>query len=198
MTISSTTRTAGPFTGNGVAASFPFTFKVFQAADLAVVSLFVASGAERTLDVDADYTVALNANQDANPGGSVTLTAGPLAVGYRLTITTDMPALQGLDLQNFGGFYPDVVNVALDRLTILIQQLQGILNSVPKKMAPLPCAGDSPGNVFVAPLGVVGVLVNGMFQNPADYTLSGDLWEIITLNYTTEPGDRVYALCVTY
>lgn len=34
MTINSTIRLAGPFIGNGVTQSFPFTFKVFAAADL--------------------------------------------------------------------------------------------------------------------------------------------------------------------
>lgn len=123
MTISSTARVAGPFTGAGSTATFPFAFKVFDETDLSVVQLTVASGAIAVLTLTADYTVALNADQDANPGGSITLTAGNLAVGLQLVVTTDIAALQGLDLTNGGAFYPDVINAALDLLTILVQQL---------------------------------------------------------------------------
>ena len=121
MTISSTTRVAGPFIGAGTTATFPFTFKVFSEEDLYVVTLDVASGASVVLALTTDYTVALNADQDTSPGGSITLTAGNLGTGMTLTITTAMAALQGLDLANGGGFYPDVINAALDTLTILVQ-----------------------------------------------------------------------------
>lgn len=123
MTISSTTRIAGPFVGAGTTATFPFSFKVFLATDLYVVTLNVATGALAVLALTTDYTAALNADQDSSPGGSITLTAGNLATGYTLTITTDIAALQDLDLTNGGGFYPDVINAALDLLTILVQQL---------------------------------------------------------------------------
>lgn len=123
MTISSTTRVAGPFTGSGATATFPFTFKVFEAADLSVVTLTVATGAIAELALTTDYTVTLNADQDSSPGGSITLTAGNLATGLTLTITTEMAELQGLDLTDGGAFYPDVINAALDTLTILVQQL---------------------------------------------------------------------------
>jgi hypothetical protein len=124
MTISSTTRVAGPFLGDGTTATFPFTFKVFDAADLLVVTLNLATGAIATLALETDYTAALNANQDTTPGGSITLTGGNLATGLTLTITTDMAQLQGLDLTNAGGFYPNVMNAAFDTVVIQIQQLQ--------------------------------------------------------------------------
>jgi len=124
MTISSTNRQAGPFIGDGTTATFPFTFKVFAAADLEVATLNVTSGAIDALVLDSDFSAALNADQNANPGGSITLLAGNLATGSELTITTDMEDLQGLDLVNAGGFYPDVLNDVFDVLVILIQQLQ--------------------------------------------------------------------------
>ncbi len=122
MTISSDTRKAGPFTGTGLVATFPFTFKVFQASDLLVVRTS-PTGDETNLALTTDYTVSLNADQDSSPGGSVTLVAGNLASGFKLTMTTDVPALQGTDLTNQGGFYPKVITNALDKLTILTQQL---------------------------------------------------------------------------
>lgn len=123
MTISSTTRVAGPFTGSGTTATFPFSFKAFEATDLYVATLNVATGAITTLALTTDYSVSLNADQDSSPGGSITLTAGNLATGMTLTITTAIAQLQGLDLTNGGAFYPDVINAALDLLTILLQQL---------------------------------------------------------------------------
>jgi len=123
MTINSTTRTAGPFIGNGTASVFPFTFKVFQASDLDVIKLTISTGVESTLVLTTDYTVSLNGDQNSNPGGNVTLTAGALAAGYTLTITSDIANLQPTDLTNQGGFYPEVITDSLDRATIQIQQM---------------------------------------------------------------------------
>lgn len=124
MTISSTNRKAGPYIGNGSASSFPFSFKVFQASDLDVVRLNVSTNVETALVLTTDYTVVLNSDQDSSPGGTITLVAGALATGFNLVITSDLPNLQPTDLTNQGGFYPDVINDALDRATIQIQQLQ--------------------------------------------------------------------------
>ena len=122
MTISSTTRIA-QHNGNGSASTFAFSFKVFAASDLQVIRLTNSTGVETTLALTTDYTVALNGNQNTNPGGSITLVAGALAVGFTLTITSDIANLQPTDLTNQGGFYPEVITDALDRATIQIQQL---------------------------------------------------------------------------
>lgn len=122
MTVSSTVRRAGPFVGNDSASAFPFAFKVFSAADVYVVRLNTTTGVEQVLALTADYTVSVNADQHANPGGTVTLTGGALATGYALTITSNILPLQQTDLTNQGGFYPSVINNALDKLTVLIQQ----------------------------------------------------------------------------
>jgi hypothetical protein len=125
MTISSTTRIAGPFVGNGTASAFPVAFKVFTAGDIDVVRLNTSTGVETTLVLTTDYTVTLNIDQDSNPGGTVTLVAGPLATGFTLTITSDIANLQPTDLTNQGGFYPEVITDSFDRATIQIQQLAG-------------------------------------------------------------------------
>jgi hypothetical protein len=122
MTISTEVRHAGPYAGNGNAVVFPFGFKIFQAADLQVVRSD-SDGFEVTLALGTDYTVTLNANQNAAPGGSVTLLAGALATGYQLTLISAVPFLQQVQLHDRGGFFPEVINAALDRLTILTQQL---------------------------------------------------------------------------
>lgn len=122
MTISSTLRKAGPYPGNGSAATFPFSFKVFEAEDVVVVRLEDATSTETTLTLTTDFTVALNVDQNSNPGGSITLVAGNLPTGFQVVITSDIEPLQETDLTNQGGFYPEVINDALDRSTILIQQ----------------------------------------------------------------------------
>lgn len=126
MTISSTTRQAGPFTGNGIATTFPFTFKTFDTTDLVVIRTNT-SGIDSTLALGTDYSVILNSNQNVSPGGSIILVVA-LAVGFKMTATTDLANLQPTDLTNQGGFYPDVINESLDRATIQIQQNSNALN----------------------------------------------------------------------
>ena len=122
MTISSQNRVAGPYAGTGAVSTFPFGFKVFATSDLQVLRTD-SLGNDVTLTLDADFTVLLNADQEAAPGGTVTLIAGALASDYSLTITSSVPYLQPIDITNQGGFYPRVIMAALDRLTILCQQL---------------------------------------------------------------------------
>ena len=78
MTISSTLRLAGPYIGTGLVSIYPFGFKVFQASDILVLQTDT-SGNITTLVLTSNYSVALNPNQDTNPGGSITLTTGILA-----------------------------------------------------------------------------------------------------------------------
>ena len=121
MTISTELRKAGPFTGNGVTTAFPFSFKVFAATDVAV-TVANTQGNESALALGADYAVALNADQDAAPGGTVTL-AAPLASGHRLVVSSAVPNLQPTDITNNGGFYPRVIEDALDRHVAQVQQI---------------------------------------------------------------------------
>ncbi len=121
MSISSTSRKAGPYSGNDVATAFAFAFKVFSTADVLVV-FTSALDVESELTIGTDYTVTLNSNQDSNPGGTVTLLA-PLATGAKLTLASSLSNLQPVTLTNNGGFYPALINDALDRATIQIQQI---------------------------------------------------------------------------
>ena len=120
MSISSETRRAGPFAGNGSTVAFPFTFKVFTTAQVVVTR--TVSGVDTILTLTTDYTVTLNSDQDTSPGGTVTMLTAP-ATGQSLTITSNVANLQPTVLANLGGFYPEVINDSLDRATIQIQQL---------------------------------------------------------------------------
>lgn len=122
MTISNSIRTAGPFLGNGTTNIFPFSFKVFDRSDLLVAVTNTATNVETLLTLDADYTVTLNSNQNASPGGIITTTVAP-ATGTTLSATSNINVTQSLDLTNQGGFYPRAINDALDRIVIMIQQI---------------------------------------------------------------------------
>lgn len=122
MTISDTSRTAGPFIGNGTTQSFPFYFKVFSRGDVLVAITVTATGVETILTLDTDYSIALNSDQNSSPGGLITTTV-PVPVGTTLAATSDVPIAQALDLTNNGGFHPRVINDALDKIVVNIQQL---------------------------------------------------------------------------
>lgn len=124
MTIPSTPRKAGPFLGNGVTTSFPFSFKVFAAADVKVV-VANSAGVETTLVLNSDYSVALNPNQDTSPGGVVTypLSGSPLPSGSVLSIIGNVSYDQPLDLPSGGNFSPLALENQLDRVAMQIQQL---------------------------------------------------------------------------
>jgi hypothetical protein len=102
LPISSTQRKVGPTPGNGVATDFPFSFKVFAASDLQVIRTS-ANGGDTILSVGTHYNVTLNADQDNNPGGTVSLLT-PLATGLKLTLVSNVPLLQPTDWQNQGRF----------------------------------------------------------------------------------------------
>ncbi len=121
MSISSTIRKAGPYPCNGSVTAFPFAFAVFSGSDVRVV-LTDINAVESDLVLGTNYSVTLNADQDANPGGTVTTTT-QYATGYLLTLTSQVPNLQPVSITNLGGFYPALINKALDRLTIMCQQL---------------------------------------------------------------------------
>lgn len=126
MTISSTIRTAGPYPGTGVSTGpFPFAFKIFQPSDLLVLAVNTTTNLPTTLALTTDYTVSMNADQDNNPGGYVTLVAA-LTITQTLTITSNVPLTQGQSIPNAGPFQPKVVENALDKLTILLQQVGGV------------------------------------------------------------------------
>lgn len=113
MSIANTPRVAGPFVGNGSTTTFPFTYKVLSVLDI-VVEI-------DSVQVTTGYTVALNAEQDNNPGGSVVFAVAPTA-GQSIILTSSTALEQPVVFSNHGGFYPRVLNDSLDRLTILLQE----------------------------------------------------------------------------
>jgi len=125
MTVQTTDRKY-IFDGNGVATSFSFTnFKAPSNAEIQVVHADSA-GAETTLVEGTDYSLTLNADQENNPGGTVTypLSGSPLPSGESLTVIRSTTKLQQVDIINQGAWQPEVIEGALDRLTMAAQDLQ--------------------------------------------------------------------------
>lgn len=127
MTVSSSVRKAGPFAGNNIATTFPFSFKVFAKGDLKAL-LVNSNGVSTPLTLDSDYSVQLNANQNSTPGGWITypINGNPLSIGNEIVMLGDLAYDQETDITNAGGFYPSVIEDMSDRSTIQIQQLAEI------------------------------------------------------------------------
>lgn len=119
MTISSEDYKAGPFYSG---ANLPFEFKVFQNSDVRVVSAD-ADGVETDLTEGPDYTISLNVDQNNSPGGTVVL-AVAVVFGESATVVSRLVYTQDADITNQGGYYPEVIEDALDRNVRLIQQLR--------------------------------------------------------------------------
>ena len=119
MTVPATSRKAGPFTGTGLQTVFPFSFKIFAITDVKVVQADL-TGAEATLSTG--YTVSMNSDQVASPGGSVTLTTA-LVSGYKLSILGNLPYDQTLAVPGGGNFNPVAFENALDRIVEQVQQI---------------------------------------------------------------------------
>lgn len=120
MTVSSSTNKIIS-NGNGVTTSWPFAFKVFD-PDHLVVTYTNGDGDESTLD-PSDYTISLNADQDASPGGTITYSPA-IASGTKLTILRSVPYTQATDLKNQGGFFPEVLERGFDLVVMQVQQLR--------------------------------------------------------------------------
>lgn len=125
MTVTATSSRA-EYLGNGVTTVFAYRFRIKAATDLEVTRRVVATGVATTLSYLNDYTVSGVGNRT---GGSVTLTVA-LPTGSTLVIRRVLDITQPANLRNQGAYYPENIEDALDRGTMIDQQLNdGILQS---------------------------------------------------------------------
>lgn len=99
------------YTADGSQTSFAYPFPVFSESDLAV---YFDAG-----DDPSPFTVD-GAGQSA--GGNVVFDAAPPA-GTRVTIVRQMPIERASDFQEAGDFRAAAINQELDRLTMMVQQV---------------------------------------------------------------------------
>ncbi|MBK2991040.1 phage tail protein, partial [Klebsiella pneumoniae] len=129
------------YTGNGVTTSFPYTFRIFKKSDLTVQ---VADHNENitVLTLDTDYSVT---GAGTYSGGNVVLTS-PLANGWQISISRNLPVTQETDLRNQGKFFAEVHEDAFDKLTMLIQQCFSFLRLALRKPSFIANFYDALGN----------------------------------------------------
>ena len=120
MTVNTTNITDGPYLGNDVADSFSYTFRIEDESQLKVYETDSA-GVVSLLVLNTDYTVAGVGNDN---GGTITRVAGALPSGSEWYIRSDYKSTQLTAFDSQGGFFPDVHESAMDKMTFLIQQLQ--------------------------------------------------------------------------
>jgi len=111
------------YAGDGTTTVFAYPFKIFNDVDLVVV-IRDADGNETTKTLGADYTVS-GAGSDS--GGNVTMTTAP-ASGETLVIYRDMAITQETDYVEGDPFPASAHENALDKLTMICQQLDAMMN----------------------------------------------------------------------
>ncbi|HBV7426233.1 TPA: right-handed parallel beta-helix repeat-containing protein [Citrobacter freundii] len=129
------------YTGNGVTTSFPYTFRIFHKSDL-VVQVVDLSENITELTLDTDYTVT---GAGGYTGGNVVLSS-PLANGYQISISRELPVTQETDLRNQGKFFAEVHEDAFDKLTMLIQQVRSLFSLALRKPSFVANYYDALGN----------------------------------------------------
>lgn len=132
MTVTSQTKKISA-PGNG--SSFVFSFDpmvIYQASDLVVVHVD-ATGAETTLSVgtgSSNYAINITSYPTRGTTGSITYPADsstPMPSTERLVMKVVLTIEQQTRLANQGGYHPDVVEAALDKLTRMILQQQELV-----------------------------------------------------------------------
>ncbi|MBQ9501784.1 MAG: hypothetical protein IJU70_06485 [Lentisphaeria bacterium] len=112
--INSDTSKAGPYVADGGQRVFPFGFRVLDPTHITVY-------ANDSPVPEGDYSVNLT-----DDGGNVNFVRAP-AAGDMIAIIRNVPPTQETDLQDNTAFLPQVIEDALDKLTMLVQQMKETL-----------------------------------------------------------------------
>ena len=189
------------FNLNGTQTVFPFSFKIFTpSTDLTVIHR-TAAGVETVLTYASDYTVAA-VDEDYTNGGNVTL-ADPYSNGDQLVISREMQLTQETDYTENDPFPAETHENALDKLTMIAQQLDEKIGrnlTVPitdSNPGDLPNATDRAGNFLAFDASgdpIAAAAVTGVPVTPFMQTLLDDVDAaagLATLGITTRAADDV-------
>lgn len=122
MTVSTTTARVS-YAGNGSTTTFNVGFYFLADSHLRVI-LRASDGTETVKTLTTDYTVSGAGNPS---GGSVTMLTAP-ASGQTLVVVRNAPQTQTVDYQPNDPFPATTHEEALDKLTMIAQQLQQDVN----------------------------------------------------------------------
>lgn len=147
MSVEYIKRLAGPYVGDGTGQkTFSFGFLIFDKSDVYVAVAASSDSDPSDLQQGTDYTVSMNADQSATPGGTITLTSeSGLAKDSVLVIGSAVDYTQTLDLTNYTRFPPERITTELDRIVVMIQQIVELLGRVVQVP---PTSSISPADLF--------------------------------------------------
>jgi hypothetical protein len=159
-------RPRSQYAADGVQTDFPYDFPILEATDLQVV---FDDG-----DAPGSYSVT---GVGLSEGGDVEFDTAPVS-GTRVTLYRDMPFSRETDFQESGDFRASVINEELDRMAMLLQQAEMIVEDGLHKHAYdaddsliLPIAADRAGKV----LGFDEVGLPITLTDPFESAASGEL-----------------------
>lgn len=112
------------YVGNGATDEYVYDFRIFDKTHLKVTKLVSGASAETPLTVDVDYTVA-DVGEDE---GTITLLAGNLPNGDKLTIRRFLPLTQDSVFTNQGAYHAESHQNEFDRGVMVAQQQQSELD----------------------------------------------------------------------
>lgn len=118
-------RLAGPFTSEEQ-SRLPFGFLIFEKTDVYVATADDPEAQAKMLVYGQDYSVEMNADQTATPGGTVVLTT-PIVKGNIFVVGSAVAYTQNMQLTNYSRFPPEIINEAMDRVVVQIQQIVELL-----------------------------------------------------------------------
>jgi hypothetical protein len=110
---------------------FTFSFRVFGITDVKVYKTPTGVSFNDAAYLTTAYTVTVNADQDANQGGSITLNAGATA-GDRITIISNVADTRATDYKVGGKFDPDIVDNDFDRSLSIAKQAKEAISLAPR------------------------------------------------------------------
>lgn len=178
MTISTDTASAS-YTGNGVTQIFPVPFYFLVDTDLKVSRKVAATGVVSVLTLNSDYTVT---GAGVQAGGSITTPVAP-ATGDQLFIERNVDAVQETAYPVNGIFPAASHEKALDRLTMLVQQILSKLTfglfrdplggTYDAGGGAITNAADATGGTGLATLQQVTNLVNSVIAGTASFIAAG-------------------------
>lgn len=123
MTVSSETNARVQYNGNASTTVFSVPFVFSTSADLDVYITVVATGVETLKTLTTHYTVSGGGGTSAPATGSVTFLSAP-ASGERITILRSLANTQSVDYVENAAFPAQSHELALDRLTLQVQDLK--------------------------------------------------------------------------
>lgn len=114
---------------DGSKKKFEYPHKLFDVEDDIVVTHYIdASSSWETLNLTTDYTSA-SLNDDPEKNGCVVTTVSAYPTGDKIKITRNVALKQLVDFVSGGTFSVKTIEKALDRLTIIAQQLSYKIDS---------------------------------------------------------------------